>query len=784
MSGLYFRMAHSLFLCLCALALPVVAACSSDDQPPIQPTPQQSIEPAALQPTRSASADPPSQSTRPQRPAARETRSAAELLLVEAGAFERNGFWEDALASRARALSAPEGLTAEVRLSAELDQVRLLLKLKRPLDAESRLRMLADSTDTWPATASQRHALLAARSAILLSEPTTALEALERYLGLGGPAAAAVRWEMAQLLESVGRLDEARSTAERAIIDPLLPTGARRSAAWLVATLLDNAGEVERALRRYQEVIDSAPWPGHTDIPAATSRIAALSDKLGQTETADTARRRLITEFPTHSEALVALEQLRSSGEDVDPLAEGLVRYRHGQPAAARAAFILVLSDPPNAAHAAAAEYYIAAINEDLGEFDGAILGYRAAIGRDPSHPLGANARWWIAGLLEARGGSAEELLRELYMLHPDSEFAPAAARRYAVYALERGEWAEAAQRFRGAANAGADYWPLVERQQLLLWSGIAYRAAGDPVNADTVWERTILLDPAGWYALRAATLTGADSPSLDAALQVDPWLTERFGEPREHTPAPGAWRAALQLRLGGFDDAADAQLRHWIALHEGDGHALWIIARLLTEAGETSAAATAASALLRAAEAEWWEAPAAITRILYPTPWPELVSRVEQTDRLDPLLLYSLIRRESLYDADARGAAGEIGLTQVIEGTSGDIARGLGETHDHERLARPETAIRYGAWYLAAQLAAFDSEPAVALAAYNAGPGNAARWQEQAAPLNAALPPDAAVDAFIATLDFSSTRAYLRNVIESLAAYRALAAAEASGAQ
>ena len=732
-------------------------------EPPQQAEPQPSQEPAAPTPT----------------PPQREARSAAQLLLAEADALERNGFWEDALAARDRAIIQSEALDDSELRAAQIDQLRLLLKLNRAADADEFARRI--DVPGLPDELAQRLALAAARAALGLDEPGPALEALDRYLELGGPARAWAQLERARALERLGRLDDARHAADRAIANPALPAGLRRSATWLVATILDNEGDAEDAITRYQEAIDAAPWEGHPDIPAAVARIAALSTELGDEETAEAGWRRLIAEFPRRAEALTALEQLLSRDADVDPLAVGIVRYRHDQFSAARTQFIIVLSDPPSAAAGAAAEYYIAAMNEDLDEYDGAILGYLAAIERDPGHDLAADARWWAAELLEARGESAEELYADLFRFKPRSRFAPDAAARHAMYALVRGEWAEAAQRFRDAANTGADYWPPVERQRLLLWSGIAYRQAGDAANATSTWERAINLSPGGWYALRAAAYLGLPEPQLDAAAPAD-WLAERVGpRPEEFALNALAWLAAEQLRRVGYDDAADAHLFQWVADHEGDAWALWEIAQLLSEAGETSAAAAAAAACLRAADAGWWDAPATITPIAWPTPWFDLASAAALAEDVDPLLLYSLIRRESLYDPDARGLAGEIGLTQVIPPTGGDIARALGEEHDHERLARPETAFRYGSWYLGAQLRGFDEVAPVALAAYNGGPGNAARWLEAAGPAIAQLPEESLIDAFVSAIDFPSTRTYVRIVMEWWSVYRALAAAESA---
>ena len=710
-------------------------------------------------------------------PPARESRSPAQLLLAEADALERNGFWEDALSSRERALASPGGLAEGEYPAGQLDQARLLLRLERAAETDELLRGIA--ADNLPDNLAQLHALLSARAALALDEPGPALEAFDRYLALSGPARAYINLERARVLERLGRLDDARHAADRAAAHPSLPGVLRRSANWFAATLLDDQGDAEAAISRYEEAIEAAPWEGHPDIPAAIARIAALSAELGDTETAEAGWRRLVSEFPRRAEALTAVEQLRSRGAAADPLAAGLVYYRHGQFGAARERMIIVLSDPPSAGEAMAAEYYIAAMNEDLGDPDSAILGYLAAVERDPSQALAADARWWAAELLEARGESAEQLYLELFQQKPLSRFAPDAAARHAMYALEREEWGEAAQRFRDAANGGADYWSLLERQRLLLWSGIAYQQAGDDANARLTWERTINLSPGDWYALRAAAWLGLPAPALDPALAADEWLAAQAGpQPEAIALDPTQWDAARQLRRAGYDDAADAHFFRWVADYEGEPWPLLVIARSLSAVGETSAAAAAAAACLRAVEAGWWEAPAAILRFAYPTPWFDLVAPTASGEGVDPLLFYGLIRRESLYDPDARGLAGEIGLTQVIPPTGADIAQALGEEHDHERLARPETSIRYGSWYLGAQLRGFDGVTAIALSAYNGGPGNAARWLDAAAAAIAVLPEAALPDAFLAAMDFPGTKTYVRTVMEAWTIYRALAAA------
>jgi len=73
---------------------------------------------------------------------------------------------------------------------------------------------------------------------------------------------------------------------------------------------------------------------------------------------------------------------------------------------------------------------------------------------------------------------------------------------------------------------------------------------------------------------------------------------------------------------------------------------------------------------------------------------------------------------------------------------------------------------IAFGAYYLNQQLNAFDGDIPAALSAYNAGPGNAARWYEEA---------DGDIDLYVDTVDFSETRHYIERIYAGQAIYRHL---------
>ena len=72
--------------------------------------------------------------------------------------------------------------------------------------------------------------------------------------------------------------------------------------------------------------------------------------------------------------------------------------------------------------------------------------------------------------------------------------------------------------------------------------------------------------------------------------------------------------------------------------------------------------------------------------------------------------------------------------------------------------------SIRFGAYYIAGQLSRYGS-PAKALAAYNAGPGNADRWVEGASGGSTAD--------FVESIDIEETQGYVTSVLEHYARYR-----------
>ncbi|MCX9157513.1 lytic transglycosylase domain-containing protein [Niveibacterium sp. 24ML] len=132
----------------------------------------------------------------------------------------------------------------------------------------------------------------------------------------------------------------------------------------------------------------------------------------------------------------------------------------------------------------------------------------------------------------------------------------------------------------------------------------------------------------------------------------------------------------------------------------------------------------------------------------------------------LDVFWVYGLIRQESRFVTAARSSAGAQGLMQVMPGTATYVAKKLGVPYSRGQAYDMDTNIMLGTAYLKMVLDKLDGNPALASAAYNAGPGRIPRWK-------ASSPMEGAV--FAETIPLSETRDYVKKVLANSVAYAAV---------
>jgi soluble lytic murein transglycosylase len=138
---------------------------------------------------------------------------------------------------------------------------------------------------------------------------------------------------------------------------------------------------------------------------------------------------------------------------------------------------------------------------------------------------------------------------------------------------------------------------------------------------------------------------------------------------------------------------------------------------------------------------------------------------------QLDPMLVKAVVWRESRFDPQKIGTAGERGLMQVSEKAAMEWAReNKIDNFQVEDLFDAKTNLKAGTWYLqrALQRWTAQSDPVpFALAEYNAGASRAQRWAGggESAPIQS--------KDFLQNIDFPATRKYVESIIDRYQFYK-----------
>ena len=133
----------------------------------------------------------------------------------------------------------------------------------------------------------------------------------------------------------------------------------------------------------------------------------------------------------------------------------------------------------------------------------------------------------------------------------------------------------------------------------------------------------------------------------------------------------------------------------------------------------------------------------------------------------IEPELVSSIIRQESIFNPKIVSPAGAIGLMQIMPYTGEEIAGDLKETFVLDSLYFPSVNVRYGSYYIKKLLDKFKGNLILAVAGYNGGPHNAKKWKAQNS--------DDGFDMFIEDIGFTETRKYVKKVLGNYWTYKQL---------
>jgi soluble lytic murein transglycosylase len=147
-----------------------------------------------------------------------------------------------------------------------------------------------------------------------------------------------------------------------------------------------------------------------------------------------------------------------------------------------------------------------------------------------------------------------------------------------------------------------------------------------------------------------------------------------------------------------------------------------------------------------------------------YQTPFRDEFEAAAHEHDIDSALLFAIARQESRFAPQIVSSAGALGLMQLMPATARWVARQLGESgYRPAQVTDVEVNTRFGAFYFRYWFDRLDSHPALAAAAYNAGPGRAQAWRP-AVPIEGA--------AWVESIPFNETRDYVKKVLANTIFY------------
>ncbi len=540
--------------------------------------------------------------------------------------------------------------------------------------------------------------------------------------------------------------------------------------------------EAGQPVDEYQRGLVDFYAEAHQPAVEAFTRYIAASETLSSTYQADAALYMAWSyeALGDIANALTALERYAQQQPAVATLERAHLLARAGQLTEAATSYESYLVLYPDGADAPEAAWQLAEIAEITGDISTAVSRYAQMAERYNWHEDAPEALFHAGWLAQQQGDTqtAVSLWWRLAQTYPNHEYGAAAL----VWLMRLLPRLTAVPTTTPTSTPDPDQTPLQLNE-----------TPTPPIDAAT-WLATVQSLAAAnqqfnYYAVRARDVLNGITlfPAATPNLVVDPadqeaaevWLRNWLGLAADTDVRSLAPELANDARLilgsklwqMGLLEAAKRELE--AVRSEAATNALhsYQLALYFRDLGLYRSSIIAASSLIGLTGQTVVELPEFIGRLAYPVYYADLIVPLAAEYSYNPLLQFSLVRQESLFESFARSGAAAQGLSQVIPSTGAYIADVLDwPDYVNEDLYKPYVGLRFGAFYLHQQLAAFDGTVHAALAAYNGGPGNSARWYGVAGN---------DLDLFVETVTFPETRLYIERIYVGYEIYRLLYAGE-----
>lgn len=294
--------------------------------------------------------------------------------------------------------------------------------------------------------------------------------------------------------------------------------------------------------------------------------------------------------------------------------------------------------------------------------------------------------------------------------------------------------------------------------RQAGFWVGKWASKLGLGQEAKVAFEQVIAKYPQSYYAWRAAVQLGWNVGDFSTVRKFDPQVVLPTTRPELPVGSPALkelyqlgqdqdawtlWQAEFQNRL---EPTVAEQFTDGI-MRVGVGDYLEGIAKIAKLEDRDSPEEQLEYQKINQQLTYW--------HTLYPFPFAKVIEEHSHQRDLNPLLVTALIRQESRFEPDIRSKAGAVGLMQMMPKTGAWAAKNL--KLDKYALENPNDNIKLGTWFLDQTHRTFKNNSLLAVASYNAGQGNLARWLQQEQSMDS--------DEFVEAIPFDETKDYVKQV-------------------
>ncbi|MEH1901667.1 MAG: transglycosylase SLT domain-containing protein [Nostoc sp.] len=307
-------------------------------------------------------------------------------------------------------------------------------------------------------------------------------------------------------------------------------------------------------------------------------------------------------------------------------------------------------------------------------------------------------------------------------------------------------------------------------------WVGKWAALLGKQQQSQTAYEYVISQFPYSYYAWRAATMLGLNVGNFNNVRVINPEVIT----PQRPLPPAGS-ETFKELYLLGQD--RDAWLQ-WQT--EFQNKIQPTVAEQFTEGLMRQAKGENLIGIDKISKLEDREIPAELAQYQtlskqitywqarYPFPYLREIEKWSTERKLNPLLVTALIRQESRFEPKIKSVANATGLMQLLPSTAQWIAPQIKVDIKTINLENPNDNIMLGTWYLDHTHQQYNNNSLLAIASYNAGPGNVSKWLQTQTTQDP--------DEFVEEIPFDETKNYVRQVFGNYWNYLRLYNPEISG--